>query len=411
MNNLRKLFAFLKAIRLGFLVPVIQLCRGEDPKLQMRLIAQQIVLPLAAIILGLLLWQSLASKINTNLGTFPGPTETWQAYESLQEEARVEALKEKHFNHKQLSRMVRRGGVDSEVGIWLVEDEGVAPEVVTWLAENRPPTRFNEADYAAFLEPVAGEPEPVSEARDMDYVNGLYLAAGKAFKGSETVKVRDYGGKPTYGEQIRKSLWTVFTGFVIASLVAIPIGILCGLNKSIYSALNPFIQVGKPVSPLAWLPLVTLVVVALYEPTEEGLEISFIVSALVVALCSLWPTLVNTAVGVANTDPDHLNVARVLKLSWFSRLFKIILPGSLPLMFTGLRISLGVGWMVLIAAEMLAQNPGLGKFVWDMFQNGSSETLSLIVVACLTIGLIGFFLDTIMGALQTLVSFEEKHSS
>ena len=99
---------------------------------------------------------------------------------------------------------------------------------------------------------------------------------------------------------------------------------------------------------------------------------------------------------VASTDKDFLNVAKVLKLSWFSQIFKVVLPASLPLVFTGLRLSLGVGWMVLIAAEMLAQNPGLGKFVWDMFQSGSSETLSMIMVAVFTIGIIGFFLDTIM---------------
>jgi nitrate/nitrite transport system permease protein len=114
----------------------------------------------------------------------------------------------------------------------------------------------------------------------------------------------------------------------------------------------------------------------------------------------LWPALINTALGVASIDKDLLNVGRVLQLPWLTKVRKLVLPAALPLIFTGLRLSLGVGWMVLIAAEMLAQNPGLGKFVWDEFQNGSSQSLARILVAVLTIGLIGFLLDRIMLALQ-----------
>jgi nitrate/nitrite transport system permease protein len=126
-----------------------------------------------------------------------------------------------------------------------------------------------------------------------------------------------------------------------------------------------------------------------------------------VALCSLWPALINTSLGVASIDNDYLNVARVLKLGWWKKVRKIVIPSALPLIFTGLRLSLGVGWMVLIAAEMLAQNPGLGKFVWDMFQNGSSQTLAQIMVAVFTIGFIGFFLDRTMMVLQKAVSFDD----
>ena len=218
-------------------------------------------------------------------------------------------------------------------------------------------------------------------------------------------KERKYAGKPTFFDQIVTSLKTVFAGFLIASLVAVPLGIVCGLSKSLNLAFNPFIQIFKPVSPLAWLPIVMIMVSALYNPAEPLFEKAFISSAITVALCSLWPTLINTAVGVASIDNDYLNVARVLKLGWFQKVFKIVLPAALPLIFTGLRLSLGVGWMVLIAAEMLAQNPGLGKFVWDMFQNGSSQTLSQIMVAVLTIGLIGFALDRAMLSLQRAVSF------
>jgi nitrate/nitrite transport system permease protein len=219
-------------------------------------------------------------------------------------------------------------------------------------------------------------------------------------------KPRKYSGPPTYVDQIFTSLKTVFAGFLIASLVAVPIGILCGLSKVFNTAINPFIQIFKPVSPLAWLPIVMIMVSALYNPSEPMFEKSFISSAFTVALCSLWPALINTALGVASIDNDYLNVARVLKLGWWKKVWKIVLPSSLPLIFTGLRLSLGVGWMVLIAAEMLAQNPGLGKFVWDMFQNGSSQTLAQIMVAVFTIGFIGFILDRVMMLLQKAVSFD-----
>ena len=215
-----------------------------------------------------------------------------------------------------------------------------------------------------------------------------------------------YSGPPTYFDQICTSLETVFTGFLIGSLIAVPVGILCGLSPTIHNAVNPFIQIFKPVSPLAWLPIVMILVSALYNPPHPWFEKAFLSSAITVAMCSLWPTLINTALGVASIDKDYLNVARVLKLGWWKKTWKIVLPSALPYIFTGLRLSLGVGWMVLIAAEMLAQNPGLGKFVWDMFQNGSSQTLAQIMVAVFTIGIIGFALDRLMLLLQRLVSYD-----
>jgi nitrate/nitrite transport system permease protein len=218
------------------------------------------------------------------------------------------------------------------------------------------------------------------------------------------MRVRRYTGKPTYFDQIFTSLKTVFTGFVLGVLVAVPLGVLAGLSKTVNAAINPLVQIMKPVSPLAWLPIVTMVVSALYVSSDPLFQKSFITSAITVTLCSLWPTLINTAVGVASIDKDLMNVGRVLKLGWFTQVFRIVLPSALPLIFTGLRLSLGVGWMVLIAAEMLAQNPGLGKFVWDEFQNGSSESLARILVAVFTIGIIGFLLDRIMLALQAAVT-------
>jgi len=221
------------------------------------------------------------------------------------------------------------------------------------------------------------------------------------------IKIRDYTGKPTYIDQIFTSLKTVFAGFLLASLVAIPLGIICGLSQTMYTAMNPIIQLFKPVSPLAWLPIVTLVVSALYSSDDPLFAKSFVNSAITVTLCCLWPTLINTIVGVSSIDNDLVNVSKVLRLSWWTKITKIVLPSSVPMIFTGLRLSLGVGWMVLIAAEMLAQNPGLGKFVWDEFQNGSSQSLGRIMVAVLTIGFIGFMLDRLMLALQKKFSWDK----
>ncbi len=222
------------------------------------------------------------------------------------------------------------------------------------------------------------------------------------------IKARPYTGKPTYLDKILTSLRTVFAGFIIATLIAVPIGILCGMSPILNTAFNPLIQLFKPVSPLAWLPIVTLVVSAAYVTTDDSwFEKSFITSAITVTLCSLWPTLINTAVGVSSIDRDLVNVAKVLRLDWSTQIKRIILPSALPYIFTGMRLSLGVGWMVLIAAEMLAQNPGLGKFVWDEFQNGSSNSLSRIMVAVFTIGIIGFALDRIMQSLQNVFTFSK----
>ena len=234
--------------------------------------------------------------------------------------------------------------------------------------------------------------------------NAERLAQDPSYK----TKIRDFTGPPTFLEQIWTSLYTVSVGFLFASLIAVPLGILCGLSKAAYSAINPLIQLLKPVSPLAWLPLVTMVVSAVYVSSDPMFSKSFITSAVTVALCCLWPTLINTAVGVSSIDSDLLNVSKVLRLSPMAHVFKIVMPSSIPMIFTGLRLSLGIGWMVLIAAEMLAQNPGLGKFVWDEFQNGSSESLARIMVAVLTIGMIGFVLDRLMLSLQRKVSWDKS---
>ncbi len=222
-----------------------------------------------------------------------------------------------------------------------------------------------------------------------------------------SVKIRDYPGAPTFPGQMVTSLITVITGFLLATAIAVPLGIVLGLNHGLQAAVNPLIQIFKPVSPLAWLPLVTMVVSAVYVSDDPVFEKSFVTSVITVTLCSLWPTLINTGVGVSAVNPDLLNVSRVLQLSFWSHVRKVVLPSSIPMIFTGLRVSLGIAWMVLIAAEMLAQSPGLGKFVWDEFQNGSSQSLSRIMAAVLAIGFIGFLLDRIMLMIQKRIAWNQ----
>jgi len=256
---------------------------------------------------------------------------------------------------------------------------------------------------------VLNEEHQAERQRETDfYQRQEQRNANKLAKNPDAeIKVRDFNGRPTFIDQIWTSLFTVFVGFLLASLIAIPIGIVSGLSQNLYNAINPLIQIFKPVSPLAWLPIVTMVVSAVYVSADPMFSKSFITSAITVMLCSLWPTLINTAVGVSSIDRDLLNVGKVLRLGYFTTVWKIVVPSSIPMIFTGLRISLGIGWMVLIAAEMLAQNPGLGKFVWDEFQNGSSNSLSRIMVAVLAIGLIGFALDRIMLTLQKFFSYDK----
>ena len=237
-----------------------------------------------------------------------------------------------------------------------------------------------------------------------DASNAALIASGKA----DQVKVRAYTGRPTYYQQIWTSIKTVFAGFLIATAIAVPLGIVSGLSPLTHAAINPLVQIFKPVSPLAWLPIVSMVVSAVYVGGDGGVSKSFLMSAITVTLCSLWLSLINPALGVASIDKDLVNVGRVLMLSPWVKVTRLMLPSALPLIFTGLRLPLGVGWMVLIAAEMLAQNPGLGKFVWDEFQNGSEQSLARIMVAVLTIGIIGFLLDRVMFTLQSLSTFSSN---
>lgn len=285
-------------------------------------------------------------------------------------------------------------GIVAFLLIWGV----LAPQVDTSLGNLPGPIEVAEQGVALYDEWSAIQDDKSSFYEAQDAKNATAAEAGQPLQ--EFV----YAGPPTFLDQILTSLKTVALGFFLATIAAVPIGLICGLSKRVNAAINPLVQIFKPVSPLAWLPIVTMVISATITSADPFFEKAFVISAIVVMLCSLWPTLINTTVGTASIDKDLLNVGRVLRLSWHAKLRRLVLPSALPYIFTGMRLSLGVGWMVLIAAEMLAQNPGLGKFVWDEFQNGSSQSLARIMFAVIVIGLIGFMLDRIMMTVQNFAN-------
>jgi nitrate/nitrite transport system permease protein len=195
------------------------------------------------------------------------------------------------------------------------------------------------------------------------------------------------------GVQLGYSIMRVLVGFALAALVAIPLGFLIGMSPTVYKALDPFIQVLKPVSPLAWMPL------ALFTIKDSGLSAIF-----VIFICSLWPMLINTAFGVMSVRKEWLNVARTLEVTPLRKAFRVILPAAAPTIMTGMRISIGIAWLVIVAAEMLVGGTGIGYFVWNEWNNLS---ITNILSAILAIGLIGMLLDAILNRLARAVTFPE----
>lgn len=313
---------------------------------------------------------------------------------------KLEQLKAIKWREVLLGIFMPAVGVVFFIMLW----HSVAPNIKTSLGDFPQPKQVFE-QWGNLVDEYQGEQERAAVFYERQEQRNAELLAKDP---NATVDVREFNGRPTFFDKIYTSLFTVLSGFFVASIIAIPVGILIGLSQPLYSAINPLIQLFKPVSPLAWLPLVTIVVSAVYVSDSPLFSKSYIISLLTVSLCSLWPTMINTAVGVAGVSKDLINVSRVLRLGWFTHVVKIVLPSAIPMMFTGLRISLGIAWMVLIAAEMLSQNPGLGKFVWDEFQNGSSDSLSRICLAILVIGIIGFLLDRTILMIQTYVNWDKS---
>lgn len=195
------------------------------------------------------------------------------------------------------------------------------------------------------------------------------------------------------GWQLGASLYRVIIGYGLAVLVAVPLGLLLGQQPILRAALNPFIQILRPISPLAWMPI------ALYtikNAEECGIFVIFI--------CSVWPILLNTSFGVSRLRKEWLDVAKTLELGWARRLWLIILPASAPTIITGMRVGLGIAWLAIIAAEMLVGSSGIGYFVWNQWNNLS---ISNVILAVLLIGITGMILDTAFAALQRSVSYAE----
>ncbi|KAA9001275.1 nitrate ABC transporter permease [Affinibrenneria salicis] len=195
------------------------------------------------------------------------------------------------------------------------------------------------------------------------------------------------------GIQLAHSLERVGLGYLLAALAAIPLGFAIGMSPVLYRALDPFIQILKPISPLAWMPI------ALYTIKDAGASAIF-----VIFICSVWPMLINTAFGVAGVRKDWLNVARTLEVKPLRKALLVVLPAAAPTIITGMRISMGIAWLVIVAAEMLIGGTGIGYFVWNEWNNLS---LGNVIFAVLMIGLIGMLLDLAFATLQKKVTYAE----
>ena len=252
------------------------------------------------------------------------------------------------------------------------------------------PMTAAEAEYAALMGKAAGPAGAPAKA------SGFPSPA--AFVRSAAAQLADpfYDHGPNdkgIAVQLAASLARVALGYLAAVLVAVPLGFLIGMSATLYRALNPFIQILKPISPLAWMPI------ALYTIKDAALSGVF-----VIFICSLWPMLVNTAFGVASVRRDWLNVARTLELTPLRRAFTVILPAAAPTIVTGMRISMGIAWLVIVAAEMLVSGTGIGYFVWNEWNNLS---LAHVIFAVLIIGLVGMLLDFAFARLQRRVTYAE----
>jgi nitrate/nitrite transport system permease protein len=263
------------------------------------------------------------------------------------------------------------------VGVWQLATQTTAGPAVTMTAE--------EIEYAKLLgRDVAGAasgfPTPAQFGTQvLVHLSQPFYDNGPNDKG--------------IGLQLGYSLGRVALGFLLAAVVAIPLGFVIGMSPLVYRALDPFIQVLKPISPLAWMPL------ALYTIKDSNISGVF-----VIFICSVWPMLINTAFGVAGVRREWLNVAKTLEVSPLRKAFEVILPAAAPTILTGMRISMGIAWLVIVAAEMLVGGTGIGYFVWNEWNNLS---LTNVIFAILVIGVVGMVLDLMFARLQRAVTYAE----
>lgn len=195
------------------------------------------------------------------------------------------------------------------------------------------------------------------------------------------------------GIQLAYSIYRVLAGYLSAALIAIPLGFVIGMSPLMYKALNPFIQVLRPISPLAWMPLALFII----KDSEQS-------AVFVIFICSIWPMLINTAFGVANVRDDWVRVAKTHELSPIKTAFFVILPAAAPTILTGMRISIGIAWLVIVAAEMLVGGTGIGYYVWNEWNN---LDLNSVIFSILMIGIVGMLLDIALSGVSKLVQYEE----
>lgn len=359
-----KVINTLKFVGLGFLEPLVRMSKGEEPKKNLIAFTKSTLFPVVSVFVFLLVWHVGADFLFNKEAT------------AKIEKARTERGEAAAL---EVQKCIESGDVSCQPNT-------LPSPAKVWSA------------YLSLLK----DHKIISEKKDKFEAKVAATNEKRIAKGQAPIT---YTGRPSFVDQIGTSLKTVFAGFLLAALIAIPIGIIIGLSATLRTSFNWLIQILKPVSPVVWLLLVFMIVKTLM--TESDMDKSFMISFISVGLCAMWATLVNTSMGVSTVDKDFVNVAKVLKLNVGQNIFKVVLPSSLPMIFTGLRITLSVAWMVLIAIELLAQSPGLGSFVWEEFQNGANDSNAKIIVAMFIIGLIGFMLDRIMMTIQKFMSFNK----
>ncbi|PIB36877.1 nitrate ABC transporter permease [Reichenbachiella sp. 5M10] len=359
-----KLIKTFRFCGLGFLEPLVRLAYGEEPQKNLTNFVKKALFPIFSILIFIAIWHSGAS----------------------------------YLYHKEETRKIEKARED--------QGEEAAQAMKACIDSGdvscQPNTLPSPAQvWGAYLS-LLKDHRAIAQKKDDFAKKTEKINAKRAEQGKGAIA---YTGRPSFVDQIKTSIKTVFAGFLLAAFIAIPIGIIIGLSATLRTSLNWLIQIFKPVSPVVWLLLVFMIIKTLV--TDPDLDKSFMISFISVGLCAMWATLVNTSMGVSTVDKDFMNVSKVLRLSVGKNIFKVILPASFPLIFTGLRITLSVAWMVLIAIELLAQSPGLGSFVWEEFQNGANDSNAKIIVAMFVIGIIGFALDRIMLTIQKFMSFDK----